>query len=642
MARGNWQKRVERTDARRKEAKEKKHRSDEKRVFKAMAHDLLGFLDRQIDTLRQRSSVDSTRGLWEIHLWTDSMPSTIPFFLATEDSGGKYNRKTRSASMDDSNAVLSNERSHGRKARGRSGSFQQEEKKVHPRCNQGEATASDECHATGPLLCRSHFFTGKCLDPQKGGKKGGCRCTHYNNKQFKTLAAVLIGSKQIEGESKQRTALEMAEGACEANTSQEVIDAEAGAMEMVYYLSLPVASTIFDKVVDEDVGDQADNTISQTVMAKLIENQLGIGSIIYLAISSPSRHALLYDRNQNGLVVMDFTIGGSTDGKESNSQTPNAEKLPVSILEHILLYLEAPAVASGSLVCTSWHREISHASPNLWRALLVQRSWPLPLHVLEDDSAPSLPESSRNLASILRDEFIKHYSVYRDMKAIQNAMTGLLTRKACEQREMTYQAFSTRRNAPQAPNNCVSVEIWGPNQVLAAYSNDCTLRLFQALPRGGNHHNRSNLGRRIYNEKLCREMVCLSIDPYSHTKKKSSFMEAMGLDEDVVGCLLSVSDESSDYKTTHILVILSRDDVLVVNSRTDITGRISEPEGALQVIDIETAVLNYVLSLDQVDHRLLQLNDFLALGGDSNDIEFIVSPTMAACGYGRFMVEVAV
>ena len=200
---------------------------------------------------------------------------------------------------------------------------------------------------------------------------------------------------------------------------------------------------------------------------------------------------------------------------------------------------------------------------------------------------------------------------------------------------MAFQAFSTRRGAPQAPNNCVAVEIWGPNQVLAAYSNDCTLRLFQAVPRSASGASQS--------EKFCRELVCQSIDPFKHTKKKVCFIEAMGLDEDVVGCLCSVSDETSDYKSPHILVILSRDDLMVVDFSNDTAGRISEPEeGSLHVIDVEEAVLNYILSLDEVDHRLLRLNDFLSLGGSSDEIEFIVSQSMAACGYGRFMLEVAI
>jgi len=46
--------------------------------------------------------------------------------------------------------------------------------------------------------------------------------------------------------------------------------------------------------------------------------------------------------------------------------------------------------------------------------------------------------------------------------------------------------------------------------------------------------------------------------------------------------------------------------------------------------------------LDHVDNRLLRLNDFLALGGESEEVEFIVSQSMVACGFGRFALEIAI
>ncbi|CAB9505596.1 expressed unknown protein [Seminavis robusta] len=651
MVRGNWQKRVETADARRKEAKQRKHRSEEKRIFKGQAQEMLALLDRQMDAIRRSSSASeggsSTSCCWKLHLWVDSLPSESPPFLDSmmmeEDEGGtgKSNRRARSSSIEDSNAATNKGK---KKGRGRSGSFQQDGKKVHPRSKEAE-TEKEESRSAGPVLCRSQFFHGKCLNVQKPGKKGGCRCAHYNNKQLKTLAAVLVDNKQKGGPKTEKDAIAQAEEACEANTPQEITESDPGGMEVVYYLLLPIPSNI--GTVVEDGDESSRNTISDLTTEKLASNQIGIGSIVYLAISSPSRNILLYDRNREGLVIQEFTVdvlGSSGDGSTGESieadDKLNAEHLPVSILEHIFQYLEAPAVASAAQVCTSWHREIRHASPNLWRHLLNQRDWPFPLDALEGhliDGSLQDQEQAASASGILRDEFIKHYSVLRDMKALQQAMTGLLTRRPTEEREMSFQAFSTRRGAPQAPNNCVTVEIWGPNQVLAAYSNDCTLRLFQAVPR-----NISAAGHSSQQEKSCRELVCHSIDPYSHTKKKSCFMEAMGLDEDVVGCLCSVSDDSCDTKTPHILVILSRDDLLVVDASSDTAGRTSDEPESLRVIDVEEAVLNYVLSLDHVDHRLLRLHDFLALGGDSDEVEFIVSQSMAACGYGRFMVEVAI
>ena len=113
-----------------------------------------------------------------------------------------------------------------------------------------------------------------------------------------------------------------------------------------------------------------------------------------------------------------------------------------------------------------------------------------------------------------------------DDRLVKKVMDCLSKRaRATLQEEMTYQAFSTRRGAPQAPHNCIAVEVWGPNQVLAAYS-DNTLRLFQAQARGGG----TPTNRRNVVEKSCRELLCQSIDPFTHTKKKSCFLEAITKD----------------------------------------------------------------------------------------------------------------
>lgn len=703
MVRGNWQKRVEAADTRRKDAKQRKHRSDEKRIFKSRASEVLALLDLNMDAIRRRSSgtgddggVDgaSNNTSWNIHIWTDTLPSGCPPFFdivqAGDTGGGKQSRKGRSISMDETNLAIIENNEKGKKGarhgRGRSGSFQEggSKKKVHPRSHQSDMAPLDEAKSFAPLLCKSQFFAGKCLDPQKSGKKSGCRCVHFNNKQMKTLAAVLAGSfkrNPVVNNNKQPNAqvaaLEKAEEVCSTNANPDIIKSNPGSMEVVYYLTLPLPKNIGESLSsdedpttnenDDDYDDDMSSTeeprtpghppttkptgISDLIIDKLGANDCSIASIAYLVISSPSKRVLLYDRNQDGLVVTDFAsdVLGAADSAPGDvkltAEANLAQDLPVSILEHVLAYLEASGVASVAQVCTAWHREIKHASPSLWRHLLDQRKWPIPAHMPVDDpdslsSSLQDTEMSETVAKCLRDEFIKHYSVLRDLRAVQSALTGLLTKKSCGEQEMTFQAFSTRRDAPQAPNNCVSVEVWGPNQVLTAYSNDCTLRLFQAVPRGsGNLESDSgNL-----QEKFCRELVCQTIDPYKHTKKKSCFMEAMGLDEDVIGCLLNVSDDTNDCKSPHILVILKRDDLLVADFSSNTAGTVSEPEeGSLHVINVEDAVLNYILSLDHVDHRLLRLHDFLALGGDEVEIEFIVSQSMTACGYGRFIVEVAI
>jgi len=602
-------------EERRKESKQKKQQMKEKRVIKSMAQDLLTLLDKNVDVIRRRSTTATSNNdnvatdtedfsqnhnsttdkkktrQWQIHLWTDTLPSNSPPFLDTvedadlggEGGGGKSSKGGKKTNR-----------------RARSGSISQDQKKKHPRSKNKMDEHTDDEEAKVPLLCRSHFFSGKCADPQSRGKKGGCRCLHYNNKQFKTISTILHDNKQHPPSQKQQRAVEIAEEACGVHRSEDVLKAAPGSMEMVYYLAIPIPSNIGESQttpadMDEDGNSNqiVSASISDLITEKLSESSCNVTSIVYMVLSSPSRDVLLYDRNQEGLVITD--VASEVFGSNTSSvATLHALQLPVSILEHILTFLEAPALASTMQVCTAWHREICQVSPELWKHFFRQRSWPLPSEDFSgidgDDLDTSTIATGQNLSRCLRSDFIKHYSVLRDIRAVQHALTGLLTSsKSCEEKEMTFQAFAARRGAPQPPNNCIGVEVWSPNQVLAAYSNDCTLRQFQAVARGGNHATTSEKsGSSSLSKKSCRELVCQCIDPYKKTKKKSCYMEAMALDENVIGCLCSVSDETSDFRAPHILVILSRDDLLVVDPAVNKAGRISEPdEGALHVIDVE-------------------------------------------------------
>jgi hypothetical protein len=205
-------------------------------------------------------------------------------------------------------------------------------------------------------------------------------------------------------------------------------------------------------------------------------------------------------------------------------------------------------------------------------------------------------------------------------------MGGLMMKREIDKKkEMSYQDFSNRKSAPTVSNACVSVQVWGPNRILAAYGADCSLRLFATVPKLGSE------------ERFCRELVCQRIDPYQNTKKRSCQIVSVGLDEEVVGSLCHVMADGVDAEA-YVLVILSREDFL--QGEGNVAGDVEVAN--LTVIDIGEAVINYLLSLDDVDHRLLRMIDFLSDGGDIGEVEVLVSQTMAACGHGRFMVEVSI
>ena len=74
MVQGNWERRAEMSETRRLEAKQRKQRNGERKVFKAHGHDLMSFLNRNASQIFRRDS--STNGEIDlmIHVWTDTPP----------------------------------------------------------------------------------------------------------------------------------------------------------------------------------------------------------------------------------------------------------------------------------------------------------------------------------------------------------------------------------------------------------------------------------------------------------------------------------------------------------------------------------------------------------------------------------------
>ena len=72
MVRGNWQKRVETADARRREAKQRKHAQEDRRRRKQWVQEALALLDKHEHQPRDRDPEHRGRRL---QLWTDALPA---------------------------------------------------------------------------------------------------------------------------------------------------------------------------------------------------------------------------------------------------------------------------------------------------------------------------------------------------------------------------------------------------------------------------------------------------------------------------------------------------------------------------------------------------------------------------------------
>lgn len=396
---------------------------------------------------------------------------------------------------------------------------------------------------------------------------------------------------------------------------------EPGGVDMVYHVKVGINNT---KSNDTPLSDQIVDALSQ--------KNIKVGNIVYVVAG----HTLVFDRYREGIVLAndaDFVLALSRDSEVARRKTSIGSEgdssddegfqfLPETVLEHILTFLPDNAVAISSQVCKQWYYEIGQNSPNLWLHLLERRKWPLPDLTVAD--------SPKDCRTLYRDCFLRHFSVVRDVSAIQAGLGALDgTRRPNGSTEYAAHDFSVRSRAPTEDNHCVGVHVWAPNQVLAAYTHDCSLRLFQTLIKADS------------NEVMCKEMVRHRIDPYRKTKRRKCQLLSMGLDDDCIGCLCLVSSDSVQA-TAYILVVLSRDNFLLSDMSDNGDSSL---DASLNVIDIGQAVLNYILSsTDDVELMsiLFELVEYLQHGGELGAIEVLVSNNISSCGYSRFFLEVAI
>lgn len=92
----------------------------------------------------------------------------------------------------------------------------------------------------------------------------------------------------------------------------------------------------------------------------------------------------------------------------------------------------------------------------------------------------------------------------------------------------------------------------------------------------------------------------------------------------------------------YVLLVMSRDDFLAGDTKATTTGSggYSEDISKITVIDIGEAIFHYLVSLDEeIFGSLINVVEFLNNGGSIGDVTIIPSSNIAACGNGRFIID---
>lgn len=577
MVRGNWQRRVELNESRRNEAKQRKQRTDGKKLYKQKVLKLLAALEKHKDIVWQQ--VDKP---WEIHLWVETLPSDqAPIDNPWSETDTKASkRRNRAASIESENS--------GKSGRSKSGGG----KKKHPRSKEIIEDSQEEV-SIALRLCRSSFFTGECNN-KKSGKKGICENTHYP-KKLSTLAGILKSNGENESDT-QKVLASSESSLPNDQIEEEATKGDSQSMEMLYYISIPAISQ--NTEVDT-------SSFSEYIAGSLATKSCNIGSIVYLAFNG----TLLFDRYREGLLLSESDLGtclsmGKSGGRLSDSSSNLAKLLPGSVLEYVLTFLSELEIVRMSSVCKPWNMEIGKESANLWRHFLERWGWP----VASLDQTTRIP---------YRDAFLSHYSAMRDLKAVRIGMVDILTKKTIASKDAYSKSFDASKGLPQDTDFCAGVAVWSPNHILSGYSEDCTLRLFTTTARAGGD-----------GDKICRELVCQNIDPYRNTRKKACRLVDLALGDTQIGCLCRVTEDDVERETS-LLLLLSRDDFLV----SDVT----EEDGLLHVVDVRKAVLDFLIDSDGDDDDQMEFLSYISSGGDMDDVAVFISQSLVTCGNDLFM-----
>ena len=652
----NYQVRVEESAARRKEAKDRKKWTEERRHFKAIGQEFLKKLDASLGPSVIAKLQAQNNGVpLLLHVWTDSrgslwdVASPSCYDNVDDDTAIKKKVRDRSGSLDNQWILRQN---HPKpKGRLRSNSVPSEaydntEKGYKGKQPKFDRTTTGQDGCPNPLLCRSHFFFDRCAlrapSASSGRRKTNCRLVHLESNDSRTampqlsLFESLHGgpscAKQVESEHEPHVQQElfMSDKAAADSLPESMTDSDPGGMEMVYHSQLSL-------VLSNDQEDQESPDLGSRLCWMLQNGNLSLSNIVYVSLG----RALLYDRNREGWLLpaqgMDVfaaVLGvakASIRRKESIGSEYSQEELQDlvvhltgPVLEHVLTFLPDLSVASVSRVCRAWNREIGQNSPELWRHMLQRRQWPLPVDI--QDRKAEMENLLLSEAAIYRREFIKHYTLVRNMKAVKQGVAAILTKKPQPgaEKEMSYQDFSARQNAPPSLG-CVSLQTWSDNLVLAAYESDCSLRLFESSRTNG-----SSL--------LCKEVICRRVDPTQHTRRMKCDLKSMQLDDKYIVSLLT---QSAADRTIDLLVVLSRHSYLCGEA---MDGSAALTEELYCIVEVGDILVKYLLANSELlDTNFLQvLLQFLASGGEPKDVVTEVTPTLASLGKGLFLLEVTI
>ena len=633
--RGNWQKRVENAQSRRKETKQRKQRKENKSIYKSHVQtQLWPLLDTyecengpmlQEEGGRDKKGNDVRRRKDLLHIWLDSMPQSLKedergdLELNDDDNddgetSGKQKKKMKKRDServveDDISFQSPKSRKNGKKSSGSAS------KKPHPRSH---AAAESEMESDKPqYFCREDFFTGACSVKKSPYHRMNAKVGQW------TLAAMLL-KKEAKGDKSTKSravagssipvhnVLEKSLEAyvksfeeLESDGEDEKIEVNTiGPMDPIYYIAIDLSS-LLTSTDDEELKEE--KQVSDLVHKYFVSQKTAIGSIVYAVYDQ----SLIFDRYQGGVLLDTEERENFFERDKSNvgltdSSPRIANQLNAITLQQILSFLPNEAAGVLSLVSKSWHLEIGVSSPALWKDLLDRNNWPL---MREEDTRKDVTSAK----DYHRALFLSHYELIRNIDCMNQ---GGLSERSNVFNDNTYGAMLKFNSGENRRKGTCRLYAWDERSVIVANKYECTLSIYET--KEGEHGPK------------CRKSVEVRVAPFPTSKKTLCELHFMTLDECMVACVFEVNGLAN-----HITAI-SRDDLLSTSGNS--FTQYDELGTELKVFDMNEKIAEYCETHMEAEFLTGDLLFYLQGGGDFKHLGLSIND-LCACGMGRFMLK---
>jgi F-box domain len=537
-----------------------------------------------------------------IHIWSKtphaSAFAALPSALHDNEPTVSNAKSEEPANIEDSNdakVVCSMSLEDSKKKTHPSNEPDSEAAAKKPRANNQHDVAAANTEANH--MCLRNFFNTSC-QPFHQDNNYKCPFQEYTLPN-KTLHAVLGRAKRAQAQ---------------LNTSEKAAYAKfspAGAMPIMYYTSI-------------DIKNDSASPI-EYISTSLSQQGIRPSDVTYMALNNK----IIFDRfleNADGMTYYAQDIlrkrRAKASAKAGTDMTQQAcfTLLPGQLLEYVLTFLNESHIVNMSLTCKSWNTALAGGSDGYWKSIMDQRGWSY------TDSNENSNSSNRRRLS-MRQKYIMQGTPFRDAPAIVEALNQLENGNGRD--DFIRCRFNKKNRFPESPSTCVGLYVWSPTLLLAAYSYDCSLLLFEY------EHNLDEKTKEL------SMIMQLNFGPDESIGGLQCSITSMAVDDTYIACLYFLIDNRMKTQY-HEIIIVRRDEFLECRGANykDEESLVGQPDDIR--IEVSHGFLSYIKEHDGFSDITGLLKSYDDNGGQDWEIKVEATGNICACGDGLFMIEVMV